>query len=368
MVLFAGTALAQSIFLDGGYVLPNRAAGMSAYVADPDFAHAALLNPARLASAYNMFIASDYEYFSRQRGELFFPNSSSQLFQNGKLAAWDVSAGFPVGPLGGGVAFSSFNLGGWRTTVSVLAVGVRLPLGFSAGVSGKYVTYSRFEENLANGTPGSGVEMKTNRFTFDLGAINRQVLANNTFFEAVLSAGAVFSNVLADMELQPQLQSANQPAAAVLPGNINVTLPQTFSCGIAYSFISNYRLADFELFKVTAAADYSHLFSNSTPIDELPSHRDQYRVGLETTALGILAVQVGYTLKAPARQGIDGDNNLSVARMGTGFSYGFSLRFPVKLLLPDLPVVSLELSYAKNPEWNSGMYQDLFGVVAEMQF
>ncbi len=336
---------------------------MSAYVADPDFAHAVMLNPARLASVYNVFVASDYEYFSRQQGELFFPSPSLQLLENGRLAAWDVSAGFPAGPLGAGAAFSSFDLGGWRTTVSALAVAVRLPLGFSAGITGKYLTNSRFTPDFVASTFGATVQLKSSRFTFDLGAINRQVLANNTFFEAVLSTGAVFSNVLTGMKLQSQ-----SPVVVFPPNSLNVDLPQTFSCGIAYSFISNYRLADFELFRVTAAADYSHLLSNSTPIDELPSYKDQYRVGLETTALGILAVQVGYTLKAPIRQGSDLDNGLTVARMGTGFSYGFSLRFPVKLLLPDLPVVSLELSYAKNPEWNSGMYQDLFGVVAEMQF
>lgn len=363
MALTARAALSQSIFLDGEYVLPNRAAGMSAYVADPDFAHAVTLNPAMLALVHDVYAASDYEYFSRPQGELFLPNSIQTSLANGNMAAWDVSAGFPVGPVGGGASFSSFDLGGWRTTVSALGVAARLPLGFSAGITGKYVSYSRLIPDFAVSPVGSVPRVKSSRFTFDIGAINRQILANNTFFEAVLSTGAVFSNVLAGMDLQ------SQSTIIAYPGfNPNVDLPQTFSCGIAYSFISNYRLADFELFKVTAAADYSHLLSNSSPIDELPSHRDQYRVGLETMALGILAVQLGYTLKAPIREGVDQNNNLTIARMGTGFSYGFSLRFPVKLLLPDLPVVSLQLSYAKNPEWNSGMYQDLFGVVFEMLF
>lgn len=334
---------------------------MSAYVAAPDYAHAVTLNPASLAYVYNIYAASDYESFARQPGELFLPSLPSQYLSSGTLNAWDVSAAFPVGPLGGGVCYSSFELGGWKTTVSSLGLAAGLPLGFSAGVTGKYVTFSR--NYLAAEQVIAPSMMNANRFTFDIGAADRIELSNTTFFRAILSTGAVFSNVLNGLTLKPENQTAVGPVR-----NVNVQLPQTFSCGIAYTFASNYRLADFELFKVMTAADYVHLVGSDDPVDDFPSYKDQYRIGLETTALGILAVRLGYTFKSPAVSGFDYYNNLHIAQMGSGFSYGFSLRFPVKLVLPDWPLASLEMSYAKNPEWNTGMYHDLFGIIAELAF
>ena len=334
---------------------------MSAYVAAPDYAHAVTLNPAGLAYVYDIYAASDYESFARQPGELFLPSLPSQYLSSGTLKAWDVTAAFPVGPLGGGACYSSFELGGWKTKVSSLGLAAGLPLGFSAGVTGKYValsrTYLATDEVIVPGV------VNANRFTFDIGVANRVELSNTTFFRAILSTGAVFSNVLNSLTMKPENR------AGVVPiGDLNVQLPQTFSCGIAYTFASNYRLADFELFNVMAAADYVHLLGSDDPVDDLPSYKDQYRIGLETIALGILAVRLGYTFKAPAVGGYDYYNNLHIAQMGSGFSYGFSLRFPVKLVLPDWPLASLELSYAKNPEWNTGMYHELFGLVAELAF
>lgn len=354
--LLANSAFSQSLFLGGGYVLGNRAAGMSAYVADPDYAHSVLLNPAKLGFVSTFYAASDYEYFSRGVGELFLPSTPSDYLANGNLSAWDASIAFPVGPLGAGAAFSAFDFAGWRTTVSSLGAGVRIPLGFSIGLTGKYLTVAK--ETII---PGGFDTYKLDRFTFDIGAMNHTVLANTTFFRAILSSGIVFTNVLSGANWTQQ----GQP---VVPQELDVNLPQTFECGLAYTFASNYRLSDFELFRVTGAADYSHLFSNPGPVDGFMLQHDQYRVGLETVALGVLAVRIGYTLKTPRVAGVDLFNNLSVSRMGSGFSYGFSLRFPVKLVLPALPVTSLELSYAKNPEWNSGMYHDLFGAVFEMLF
>ncbi|MCL5267825.1 MAG: hypothetical protein M1469_06965 [Bacteroidetes bacterium] len=334
---------------------------MSAYVAAPDYAHAVTLNPAVLASVYSIYAASDYEAYSRPSGESFLPSSYSQFLENGNLTVWDVSAAFPVGPLGGGGSYNSFELGGWRTTTSALALATSLPLGFSLGITGKYITYSR--TTLVTDQTVFPVRLNSGRFTFDVGAANRVELSNTTFFRAILSTGAVFSNVLPRITLKPE-----ESAFAGAPAELIVDLPQTFSCGIAYTFASNYRLADFELFKVMAAADYAHLLKNNDPMDDLPSYRDQYRFGLETMALGVLAVRLGYTFKAPAVGGFDYYNNLHISQMGSGFSYGFSLRFPVKLLLPDWPLASLELSYAKNPEWSTGMYHDLFGVVCELMF
>ncbi len=353
--LTAPTASAQSMFLGGGYVLSNRAAGMSAYVADPDYDHAVLLNPAKLGFAQTVYAGSDYEYFSRDVGLLFLPSTPSNYLSNGKLSAWDASFAMPVGPLGAGASFSAFDLAGWRTTMSAVGAAVRVPFGFSIGLTGKYVTVDK--EDVIPG--GIGVS-SLNRFTFDVGAMNRTVLANTTFFRAIFSSGVVFSNVIPGVTWT---QQGGTPATSQ-----SADLPQTFQCGLAYTFASNYRLSDFELFRVTGAIDYSHLFSNSSPIDNFTLQRDQYRIGLETIALGILAVRIGYTLKTPVLMGEDLYNRLSIAHMGSGVSYGFSLRFPVKLVLPALPVTSLELSYAKNPEWNSGVYHDLFGVVMEMLF
>ncbi len=356
VALFSNTGLAQSLFLGGGYTLGNRAAAMAAYIADPDYAHSVLLNPAKLGYANNTYVAGDYEYFSGGRGELFLPDSPPNILTDGDLSIFDASIAVPVGPLGAGAAFEAFDLGGWRTTVVGLGAAVEIPLGFSIGITGKYLT---LQKRVA--VPGGTWEYSLGKFTFDVGAMNRTTLADNTFFRAILSAGAVFTNVLPKSTWSTQFP--------VSPGtNLDANLPQTFGCGVAYTFASNYRLADFELFRLTGAVDYSHVFSNSSPVDGFTRQRDQYRIGLETMALGVLAVRLGYTLKTPVIPGTDQQNGLSISRMGTGFSYGFSLRFPVKLVLPDLPVTSLEISYAKNPEWNSGMYHDLFGAVLELLF
>lgn len=357
MLLLAGRASGQSLFLGGGYLLGNRAAGMSAYVADADFAHAVTLNPADLAYAGTIYVASDYENFSRNVGELFLPSGSSYYLSNGNLTAWDASFAMPVGPLGAGAAFSAFDLGGWRTTISAVGAACRIPYGFSLGVTGKYVDMAK--ENIV---PGGFRRYTLSRLTFDIGAMNRTVLANTTFFRAIFSSGVVFTNVL------PGAIWNEQGASPVTPRSVAVDLPQTFECGIAYTFASNYRLSDFELFRVTGAIDYAHLLSNSMPVDNFTLYRDQYRIGLDAVALGVLAVRIGYILKTPLTTGEDLFNQLSIAHMGSGFSYGFSLRFPVKLVLPALPVTSLELSYAKNPEWNTAMYHDLFGVTFEMLF
>ena len=357
VILTSASASGQSMFLGGGYVLGNRAAGMSAYVADPDFAHAVILNPAKLSFAETVYAASDYEYFSTDVGLLFLPSTPSDYLSSGELSAWDASFAMPVGPLGAGASFSAFDLAGWRTTLSAVGAAVRMPFGFSLGVTGKYITLRRPEV-----IPGGMGKSSFEKFTFDLGAMNRAVLANTTFFQAILSSGVVFSNIL------PGVTWTQDGASSGNLLNTPANLPQTLQCGIAYTFASNYRLSDFELFRVTGAIDYSHLFSKSSPIDEFTFQRDQYRIGLETVALGILAVRIGYTLKTPVVMGEDLYNNLTISRMGSGVSYGFSLRFPVKLVLPALPVTSMELSYAKNPEWNSGVYHDLFGVVMEMLF
>ncbi len=354
LALPVNAALSQSLFLGDGYTLGNRAAGMSAYVADPDYAHSALLNPAELGYAANMYVAGDYEYFSRGPGELFLPNTSRDFLSNRNLSALNASLAVPAGPVGLGAAFNAFDLGGWRTTVSGLGIAVRLPLGFSVGITGKYLALAKLVA-----IPGGVDKYDLGKFTFDVGAMNHTTLADNTFFRAILSCGVVFTNLLSQ-----GTWNTDRPLAAGQSPDVRV--PQTFGCGIAYTFASNYRLADFELFRVTGALDYSHTLSNAVPVDFLMSQRDQYRVGLETIALGILAVRLGYTLKTPAMAGVDQENDLFISRMGSGFSYGFSLRFPVKLVLPSLPVASLEISYAKNPEWNSGMYHDLFGAVFEI--
>lgn len=356
-IVFSGPlAFSQSLFLGGEYVLGNRAAGMSAYVADPDFAHAVQLNPAKLGYVTTIYTAADYEYLSRSVGELFLRTSPADYLANGRLSAWDASIAFPLATIGAGASFSAFDLAGWRTTISGLGVGVPLPLGFSLGVTGKYVSIR--QESII---PGGFSRPYLRKFTFDFGAMNRTMLANTTFFRAILSSGIVFRDILPGAAWNYQNPPVNQQKNAV-------DLPQSFGIGVAYTFASNYRLYDFELFRVTGAIDYEHVFNNSDPLDDFISQPDIYRVGLETTALGVLAVRIGYTLKAPLVEGYDLFNNLAVARMGTGFSYGFSLRFPVKLVLPSLPVTSLEISYAKNPEWNSGMYHNLFGAVFELLF
>ncbi len=356
VLLSSPAAFSQSLFLGEGYVLGNRAAGMSAYLADPDFAHAVQLNPARLGYATTIYTAADYEYFSGNVGELFLQSTPADYLSNGRLTAWDATAAFPLANIGGGASFSAYDLAGWRTTISLLGVGVPLPLGFSVGLAGKYVTV-RGESIIPAGRSSPELE----RLTFDLGAMNRTTLANTTFFRAILSSGIVFTNVL------PGASWNNQQSPAGQEGR-GIDLPRTLGVGVAYTFASNYRLYDFELFRVTGALDYAHVFNSSNPLDSFIAQPDIYRVGLETVALGVLAVRIGYTLKAPVVKGYDLFNNLSVARMGTGFSYGFSLRFPVKLVLPSLPVTSLEISYAKNPEWNSGVYHNLFGAVFELLF
>jgi hypothetical protein len=351
----------QSLFLGGGYTLGNRAAGMSAYLADPDYAHSVLLNPAKLGYVGNLHFGSDYEYFSRGTGELFLSPTPPDTLTNGNMSAWDASLAMPVGPLGLGAAFQGFDLAGWRTTVAALGVATELPLGFSVGITGKYLTVFKLTDMSSSGTNNFTLRY----FTFDAGAMNRTTLADNTFFRAILSTGMVFTNILSKGSWIPQHVTIGMLGN---PGYLDVNLPQTFGCGIAYTFASNYRLSDFELFRVTGAFDYSHLFTGSAPMDGFMGQRDQYRLGLETTALGILAVRVGYTLKTPSTSVSDLQNGLLVSRAGTGFSYGFSLRFPVKLVLPSLPISSLEISYAKNPEWSSGMYHDLFGAVFEILF
>ncbi len=331
---------------------------MSAYVADPDFAHSVLLNPANLVHAANTYLGADYEHFQRGVGELFLPDAQPGSLANGNLTSWNFSLTAPVGAVGVGAAFDGFELGGWRTTVSALGVGVQLPFGFSGGLTGKYVTAST--THLFPGVGGGTIEFgeyTLSSFTFDLGAMNRVVLANNTFFQAILRSGITLSNVLPSTGWYVQSSRVS-----------SVDLPRVLSLGVAYTFASNYRLADFDLFRVTVAADYSNVLGNSSVMDEFIMQNDQYRVGLETVALGVLAVRIGYTLKTPEYSFYDIANDLTISRMGSGFSYGFSLRFPAKLVLPDLPIASLEISYAKNPEWNSGMYHDLFGVVCEMYF
>ncbi len=328
---------------------------MSAYVADPDFAHAVELNPAKLSYAGYLYVSSDYEYESRSLGELFLP-PSSEYFSNGNFVSWNASLGMPAGPIGVGAAFSAYDIGGWRTTSSSLGLAVPLPLGFSVGVAPKYLTV---EKLMA--IPGGDRVETLKAFAFDVGAMNRTVLANTTFFRAILSTGAVFTNIL------PK-QSWDLTVGVPAPLNPNVTLPRSLGLGIAYTFASNYRLADFELFRVTGALDYTHVFTGDPPLDGLREQPDQYRIGLETMALGVLALRIGYTLKSPSTPMTYAPDGPWVSQPGSGFSYGFSLRFPVKLVLPALPVTSLELSYAKNPEWSSGMYHDLFGAVAEILF
>ncbi len=328
---------------------------MAAYVADPDFAHSVLLNPANLVHAANVYVAGDYENFNRGEGELFLPfNSLPGFLANGKLTSWNISMAAPLEVVGVGAAFDGFELAGWRTTISAIGTGVQLPLGFSAGVTGKYITV---DANPENAVPVVSSQYSVSHLTFDLGVMKRAVLADNTFFRAILSLGADFSNIV--------------PGSAWYANGhklYSIDLPQTISFGAAYTFVSNYRLADYDLFRVTLAADYSHVLGNSAPMDGFIVQNDQFRVGLETVALGVLAARVGYTLKTPQYSFYDPANDLTVSRMGSGFSYGFSLRFPVKLLLPDLPITSLELSYSKNPQWNSGMYHDMFGLVCEMYF
>lgn len=344
------------MFLDGGYVLGNRAAGMSAYIADPDFAHAVQLNPAKLGYITTIYAASDYEYFSRNVGELFLPNTSTDHLSNGRLSVWDASLAFPIGQIGIGASFNVYDMAGWRTSVSSAGVGIPLPLGFSLGATAKYISMAKLGV-----IPGGSYTAKLTAGTFDLGVMNRTELANTTFFRAILSSGIIFNNVPARTEWSGlKLPGGQQTAAA--------DLPQTFGAGVAYTFASNYRLYDFELFRVTAALDYSHVLGASQPLDGFTMQRDRYRIGLETIALGVLAVRLGYTLKTPVVSAYDSNNDLTVAHMGSGFSYGFSLRFPLKLVLPSLPITSLELSYAKNPEWNAGMYHDLFGAVFELLF
>jgi hypothetical protein len=358
LALPVNAALSQSLFLGGDYTLGNRAAGMSAYVADPDYAHSVLLNPAKLGYAAYLYVAGDYEYFSRGTGELFLPVNSPDYLSNGILSAWDASLGLPIGPVGIGAAFQGFELAGWRTTIAAVGAGKQLPLGFAIGVTAKYLTVSK-QTLMSSGFDRFNLK----QITVDVGGMNRTTLADNTFFRAILSTGFVFTNLIPHGSWSPEYEVLGTPDN---PGYIDVNLPRTFGCGVAYTFASNYRLADFELFRVTGALDYSHVFDNSYPIDSFTQQRDQYRLGLETIALGILAVRIGYTLKTPAVQITDPQNSLFIARAGTGFSYGFSLRFPVKLVLPSLPVASLEISYAKNPEWSSGMYHDLFGAVFEI--
>lgn len=357
IVLLSGpAAYPQSIFLDGGYVIGDKAAGMAAYIAAPDFAHAVQLNPAGLGYVGTLYAATDYEYFSRDVGLLFLPDTPTDLLTNGRLSAWDASLAFPVGQIGIGASFNSYDLAGWRTTVSCVGAGVPLPLGFSIGATAKYVSVEK-----PTFVPGGSSAAKLNRVTFDIGAMNRTELANTTFFRAILSSGVVFTNVLAPTKWRDLILPSGQQT-------LNVDLPQTFGFGVAYTFASNYRLYDFELFRVTAAVDYSHILGATNPMDGFTLQRDSYRIGLETTALGVLAVRLGYTLKTPVIQGYDSYSHLTVARMGSGFSYGFSLRFPLKLVLPSVPITSLEVSYAKNPEWNSGMYHDIFGAVFELLF
>ncbi len=181
MLLAAGPVFGQSLFIDGGYVLGNRAAGMSAYVADPDFAHSVVLNPARLGYVSTVYVASDYQYFSRAAGELFLPSSPTAFLSNGKLSAWDAALAIPLGPVGGGASFSAFELGGWRTTSSAVGAGLPLPLGFSVGLTGKYLTMSKLES-----IPGGTRRYDLNRLTFDAAAMYRTTLADNTFFRAIL--------------------------------------------------------------------------------------------------------------------------------------------------------------------------------------
>ncbi|HEY9166309.1 MAG TPA: hypothetical protein VIS48_09130 [Candidatus Kryptonia bacterium] len=356
-----GTLFCQSIFLDDEYLLPTRAAAMSAYVADPDYPHAVVLNPAKLGFVQFVHAASDYQYFSRDVSELFLGDSTSNPFQNGKLAAWDVSTAFPVGPLGAGIAYTSSYLGGWRTDVARFGIGFGLPLGFAAGITGKYVMYTRSNSTSIPDGATQIYQSNADKFTVDVGIENRTVLADNTFFLAIVSSGATFSNILRSATLNPVSGPNLQP-------NPGIILPEVLTIGGSYLFASNYRVADFELFRLTGALDYSHLFKGSSPPDNLVSHTDQYRLGLEASALGILSLRLGYTYKAPTVRVEDGYNHLQVPMMGTGFSYGFSLRFPIKLVLPVLPITTIEMSYAKNPEWSSGMYHDLFGLTLEMLF
>ena len=357
-LFFVASAVnSQTLFLDGEYVLPNRAAAMSAYVADPDYSHAISLNPAKLGFVQVVHFASDAQTFTGDAGKLFLGDTSSHPFQNGRFASWDASTGFPAGPVGVGLEYSSLYMGGWHTTISGLGLGYELPFGFAIGATAKLVDFTR----LTSSSAAAVFDSRASLLTFDVGVENRTTLADNTFFRALISSGATFSNVLSRTTLNPIGQPDLQPGS-------RVDVPSVLTCGVGYLFASNYRLADFELFRLSFAADYSHIFMGSSPIDDLINHHDRFSFGIEASALGVLSVRLGYVLKSPSVSGEDAFNNLVIAEMGTGFSYGMSLRFPLKLVLPVVPVTSLEISYAKSPEWSSGMYHDLFGITCEAQF
>jgi len=357
VVLFT-TALSINLhaqFLNGEFVLPARAAAMSAYTADPDFAHAVLLNPAKLSAVSSVHLSTDYEYLQ------YNVYNFSAWF----LRARDVGGVFSAGPIGSGLNYGYYEIADFKTNVYTVGAGIDLPFGPAIGIAAKYITYNfgpLIVSTVSNPNGIGSVTLKANKFTFDLGTRHETTLANNDFIKVTLALGTTFSNVLAkiSMEVEPTLPE--------LEKSLDYELPQHFSIGAACTFASNQTVSDLELFRFSIAADYSHLMNNARDMVSLYPHKDLYRFGIEGQALEVLAIRVGYNHKTPEIEGISLSSGSRVERMGDGFSYGFSLHLPIKLFLPSLPVTSFEMLYGKNPQFGTNKDHDIFGVVAGVKF
>ncbi|MGC8595288.1 MAG: hypothetical protein ACP5US_03550 [Candidatus Kryptoniota bacterium] len=355
LIAISAVAYGQSAVLNGEYIIGARASSLSAFTADPDPEHAVALNPAKLSEVSNLYLTSDYEY----------QKSLNDMSSSNFLRMRSGGAAFHAGYIGIGTNYSYFEFNKNHTELYEVGVGFPAVFGVSLGITGKYIS---FEENKNLGPAYQNViaDYKWKKFVFDVGLHMKDVLASNMFFNAVINIGATYDNINIK-------GGVTQRYVPDIPVSLSQTfpdyLPEFITIGGQYSFISNYRLADFEMFRFSFAVDYSHRTNNSPTVyvDKVEYPRDIYRLGFEGQALGVLSVRIGYVLAAPEISGKSFVTNVPVAQAGTGFSYGFSLRFPIRLVLPQIPLNWMEVYYSKSPGWTTSIDHNLFGVSAQME-
>jgi|GEM_PF-4528088 hypothetical protein len=355
LIAVSTAAFGQSAFLNGEYIIGARASSMSAFAADPDPEHAVILNPAKLSDVTNLYLTCDYEY---QR-------SLNGMFRSNFFRTRSAGATFHVLFLGVGTDYSYLELNQNRTELYEVGFGIPTFSGISLGITGKYISLEE-ERNLEPLYPNVIANYRSKKFAFDVGLHKKDILANNMFFSAVINMGITYDNI----GIKGSVTRKYLPETSVMTDQtIPDYIPEFITIGAQYSFISNYRLADFEMFRFSVAADYSHRTNVSPPVysNNIEYPRDIYRLGFEGQALGVLAVRIGYVLTAPEIAGKSFVTNVSVSQAGTGFSYGFSLRFPIRLVLPDIPLNWIELYYSKSPGWTTSIDHNLFGLSAQIE-
>lgn len=351
LVSVSTAAYGQSVFLNGEYIIGARASSLSAFTANADLEHAVMLNPAKLSDVNNLYLTSDYEY------QKSLSNLSSSQF----LRTRSAGVAFPVGVAGIGTSYSYLEFNKSHTELYEIGIGIPIFFGLSIGITGKYILFGEEKSPQLAAYDNVILDYEWKKFAFDVGLHRKDVLANNMFFSAVINLGATYDNIGA----RGHVNSRYLPVLQTFPDY----LPEFITIGAEYSFISNYRLADFEMFRFSFAFDYSHR-TNASPVsnfDSIEYPRDIYRLGFEGQALGVLSVRIGYVLAAPEVAGRSLITSVAVSQAGTGFSYGFSLRFPIRLVLPEMPLNWIELYYSKNPGWTTSIDHNLFGMSTQIE-